>query len=147
MTENVAFLTDFDPNLTVFDMDEWPYAVVDNFWRCRKIHYKQQAEGRRKPGDTCFRKVSREKELRVRSAECGVKNCTKATPAISRKGHRRAGRGTRGERTAKMADGGLRPGIGIRESGFGNGGTTDAKAGSEEVVEFPGTAAIMETGR
>jgi hypothetical protein len=30
LTENVAFLTDFDPNLMVFDMDGWPYAVVDN---------------------------------------------------------------------------------------------------------------------
>jgi hypothetical protein len=23
-------LIDFDPNLMVFNMDEWPYAVVDN---------------------------------------------------------------------------------------------------------------------
>jgi hypothetical protein len=30
LTENVAFLIDFDPNLMVFNMDEWPYAVVDN---------------------------------------------------------------------------------------------------------------------
>jgi hypothetical protein len=30
LTENVAFLTDFDPNLMVFNMDAWPYAVVDN---------------------------------------------------------------------------------------------------------------------
>jgi hypothetical protein len=30
LTENVAFLTDFDPNLMVFDMDGLAYAVVDN---------------------------------------------------------------------------------------------------------------------
>jgi hypothetical protein len=30
LTENVAFLIDFDPNLMVFNMDAWPYAVVDN---------------------------------------------------------------------------------------------------------------------
>jgi hypothetical protein len=30
LTENVAFLIDFDPNLTVFNMDAWAYAVVDN---------------------------------------------------------------------------------------------------------------------
>jgi hypothetical protein len=46
LTENVAFLIDFDANLMVFDMDGWAYAVVDNFWRCRKIHYKQQGGGK-----------------------------------------------------------------------------------------------------
>jgi hypothetical protein len=30
LTENVAFLIDFDPNLMVCDMDAWPYAVVHN---------------------------------------------------------------------------------------------------------------------
>jgi hypothetical protein len=33
LTENVAFLTDFDPNLMVFDMDGLAYAVVDNLLR------------------------------------------------------------------------------------------------------------------
>jgi hypothetical protein len=33
LTENVAFLIDFDPNLMVFDMDGWAYAVVDNSLR------------------------------------------------------------------------------------------------------------------
>jgi hypothetical protein len=30
LTENVAFLIDFDSNLMVFDMDGCAYAVVDN---------------------------------------------------------------------------------------------------------------------
>ena len=54
-------------------MDGCAYAVVDNFWRCRKIYHKRQRTGRRKPGDTCGCKVRREKELRVRSAECRVR--------------------------------------------------------------------------
>jgi len=31
LTENVAFLIDFDSNLMVCNMDSWPYAVVHNF--------------------------------------------------------------------------------------------------------------------
>jgi len=30
LSENIALLIDFDPNLMVFDMDGWAYAVVDN---------------------------------------------------------------------------------------------------------------------
>jgi hypothetical protein len=30
LTENVAFLIDFDTNLMVCNMDAWAYAVVDN---------------------------------------------------------------------------------------------------------------------
>ena len=56
-----------------------PSFVVDNFWRCRKIHYKRQAGGRRKPGDTRGRKYRREKELRVRRRKNAERGATTAT--------------------------------------------------------------------
>jgi len=45
LTENVAFLIDCDPNLTVFDMDEWAYAVVDNLLRKGNTGDREPARG------------------------------------------------------------------------------------------------------
>jgi len=46
LTENVAFLIDFDPNLMVCDMHSLAYAAVDNLLQKGNVWNGEQEEGK-----------------------------------------------------------------------------------------------------
>jgi hypothetical protein len=66
-------LIDFDPNLMVFNMDAWAYAVVDN---SQKRGTGNRKQGTGNLGTPVFVRQGgkRSYERRVLSAECRVKN-------------------------------------------------------------------------
>jgi hypothetical protein len=80
LTENVAFLIDFDSNLMVFNMDAWAYAVVDNSQkpgtgnRERGTGGKEQGTGNMGTPVAVKQGGKRSYECGVQSAECRVKN-------------------------------------------------------------------------
>ena len=77
-------------------MDAWAYAVVDNFWRCRKIHYKQQGGG--KP-ETWGHLFDEKAGFRAGNRDSGTGNRERGTGTRPGIGNRDSG----GDGTAKMA--------------------------------------------
>ena len=124
-------------------MDGWPYAVVDNSQkpgtgnrepgtgnmgtpmprgkggnRERGTGNRGRGTGNRKHGDTRGRKERREQELRVRSAECRVRNdrhWSFVTGQLQRQGD--SGKGDEGRGTRKLPK--RQTAANGRESGFG----------------------------
>ena len=75
------FLTDFDSNLMVFDMDYWAYAVVDNLMQKGNVGNGERGTGnggRKTWGNPSPEAKAAtgngERESRVRSAECRMQS-------------------------------------------------------------------------
>jgi len=105
LTENVAFLIDFDPNLTVFNMDGWPYAVVDNS---------------QKPGTGNGEQGTGNLGTPITGEECIVQNAQYATIRAARRDGGTQARRDGGEGRGNCQNGRRRPTAGNRDSGLGD---------------------------